>query len=140
MLSANGVDLKRLRLAGTGLWDDQTLFSEPLMTGAQFAGPDAAGWRAFSQRYRARYGGDPVRTATLVYDAVSLVTALVRANGPEGVTMAAIANPSGFSGLDGTFRFRADGTIERGLAIMEVKAGTVEVVSPAPRTFSGAQL
>lgn len=139
MLSASGVDLKRLRLAGTGLWDDPRLISDPLMEGAQFSGPDASGWRAFSDRYRARYGSDPVRTATLTYDAVSLVTALARAGGPQGVTIAAIANPSGFAGVDGTFRFRSNGTVERGLAIMEVKGGKAEVADPAPRSF-GAQL
>jgi ABC-type branched-subunit amino acid transport system substrate-binding protein len=136
MLSANGVDLKRLRLAGTGLWDDQRLFADPLFEGAQFAAPDLSGWRAFSDRFRARFGAEPVRTATLTYDAVSLVTAMVRATGPDGVSVAALSSPSGFSGVEGTFRFRADGTIERGLAIMEINGGAVQVASPAPRAFA----
>lgn len=140
MLSANGVDLKRLRLVGTGLWDSPTLFADPLMEGAQFAGPDATGWRAFAERYQARFGAYPVRTATLSYDAVSLVTALVRSGGPDNLTISAISNPAGFAGVDGTFRFRADGTVERGLAVMEVKGGAAQVVSPAPRSFAGATL
>ncbi|MEP9351774.1 penicillin-binding protein activator [Xanthobacter sp. KR7-225] len=136
MLAANGVDLKRLRLAGTGLWDDQRLISDAMFDGAQFAAPDLSGWRAFSERYRARFGADPVRTATLSYDAVSLVTAVVRASGPDGVSIAALSSASGFSGVEGAFRFRADGTIERGLAVMEIKAGAVQVASPAPRSFA----
>ena len=136
MLAANGVDLKRLRLAGTGLWDDQRLYSDAMFDGAQFAAPDLSGWRTFSERYRARFGADPVRTATLSYDAVSLVTAMVRASGPDGVSIAALSSASGFSGVEGAFRFRADGTIERGLAVMEIKAGAVQVASPAPRSFA----
>ena len=134
-LAAAGVDLKKVRPLGTGLWDDPRLFSNPQMDGAQYAGADANGWRSFSQRYRTRYGTDPVRTATLSYDAVSLVSAIVRSQGAEGLTDVTLTNPSGFNGVDGIFRFRPDGTNERGLAVMEIKAGSVQVVSPAPRSF-----
>ena len=34
-----------------------------------------------------------------------------------------LTNPSGFAGIDGLFRFRADGTNERGLAVMKVGTG-----------------
>ncbi|TCT06852.1 penicillin-binding protein activator [Aquabacter spiritensis] len=138
-LAAAGVDLKRVRPLGTGLWDDARLFGDPQMEGAQFAGPDAAGWRSFSQRYRARYNVDPVRTATLAYDAVSLVATIVRTQGAQGLTDAALTNPSGFNGIDGVFRFRPDGTNERGLAVMEIRGGAAQVVSPAPRSFSSGQ-
>ncbi|WP_245454045.1 penicillin-binding protein activator [Aquabacter cavernae] len=136
-LSAAGVDLTRVRPIGTGLWDDQRLFSNPLMEGAQFAAPESGGWRGFSERYRARFGTDPVRTATLSYDAVSLVATIVRAQGPGALTDASLTNPSGFNGVDGVFRFRSDGTNERGLAVLEIKGGAAQVVSPAPRSFMG---
>ena len=34
-----------------------------------------------------------------------------------------LTNPSGFAGIDGLFRFRSDGTNERGLAVMRVGIG-----------------
>ena len=71
-----------MQLLGTGLWDDPRLAAEPGAQGGWFAAPDPAGFRAFSGRYRQRYGQDPVRTATLAYDAVSLVAALVKTQGP----------------------------------------------------------
>ncbi len=37
----------------------------PAAQGGWFAAPDPAGFRAFAGRYRAKYGQDPVRTATL---------------------------------------------------------------------------
>ena len=41
------------------------------------------GFRNFSARYRGRYGQDPVRTASLSYDAVALVAALVKTQGQQ---------------------------------------------------------
>ncbi len=138
-LAATGVDLKRIRLLGTGLWDEPRLLSVPQMDGAQYPAPDAAGWRSFTARYKARYGSDPVRTATLAYDAVSLVGAIVRNQGPEGLNATTLTNPSGFTGVDGAFRLKMDGTNERALAVMEIRGGATTVVSPPPRSFSGGQ-
>ena len=50
---------------------------------AGIAAPESTGFRNFSGRYRARYGQDPVRTATLAYDAVALVAALVKTQGAQ---------------------------------------------------------
>ena len=44
-------------------------------------------------------------------------------------------DPSGFSGVDGIFRFRADGNVERGLAVLEIERSGAKIVSPAPETF-----
>jgi hypothetical protein len=60
------------------------------------------------------------------------------ANGAPGrrYTRTSIADANGFAGIDGIFRFRADGMTERGLAVMEVTApGQLSVVSPAATTF-----
>jgi branched-chain amino acid transport system substrate-binding protein len=47
-----------------------------------------------------------------------------------------LTNSSGFGGTDGVFRFRPDGTNERGLAVMQVTPGGAQIVSPAPRSFA----
>jgi ABC-type branched-subunit amino acid transport system substrate-binding protein len=134
-LAANGVNLKRVQLLGTGLWDDPRIFSTAALDGGWYAAPDAAGFRNFSSRYRARYGQDPVRTATLAYDAVALVAALVKTQGSQHFSEQVLASPSGFSGIDGVFRFRPDGPNERGLAVMRVAPSGGQVVSPGPHSF-----
>jgi len=134
-LSANGVNLKRVQLLGTGLWDDPRIFSTPALDGGWYAAPESAGFRDFSGRYRARYGQDPVRTATLAYDAVALVAALVKTQGLQRFSEAVLTNPSGFAGIDGVFRFRPEGTNERGLAVLRVAPAGGQVISPAPRSF-----
>ena len=69
--------------------------------------PTSTGFRNFSGRYRSRYGQDPVRTATLVYDAVALVAALTKTQGQRRFSEEVLTNTSGFTGIDGLFRFRA---------------------------------
>ena len=134
-LVANHVNLKRQQLLGTGLWDDPRIFSNAALDGGWYAAPEATGFRNFTTRYRAKYGQDPVRTATLAYDAVALVAALVKTQGAARFSEQVLTNPSGFSGIDGIFRFRADGTNERGLAVLRVAPGGGQVVSPAPKSF-----
>jgi len=134
-LTAAGANLKNIQLLGTGLWDNPRVFASPALQGGLYAAPDPAGFRSFSSRYRAKYGADPVRTATLAYDAVALVAALARTQGPTRFSPDVLTNPSGFAGIDGLFRFRADGTNERGLAVMRVGSGGGVAVAGSPKSF-----
>jgi ABC-type branched-subunit amino acid transport system substrate-binding protein len=137
-LTAAGVSPKRLQLLGTGLWDDPRIYAAPALDGGWFAAPDGAGYRNFAARYRARYKQDPVRTATLAYDAVALIAALVKSQGAQRFSQQILTNPSGFSGIDGLFRFRPDGTNERGLAVLRVATAGPQPISPAPKSFGGS--
>lgn len=135
-LSANGLDLHRIQLIGTGLWDDPRVFADPALQGGWFAAPDSTGYRNFTARYRRRFGQEPVRTSTLAYDAVSLVAKLASTQGARRFAAEVLTNASGFSGIDGIFRFRTDGTNQRGLAVLRVAPAGGEVISPAPRSFT----
>jgi ABC-type branched-subunit amino acid transport system substrate-binding protein len=134
-LAAARVNLKRAQLLGTGLWEDSQVFADQRMQGGLYAAPDSGGFRNFSARYRARFGQDPVRTATLAYDAVALIAALVKTQGAQRFSEQILTNASGFAGIDGIFRFRRNGTNDRGLAVLRVTSSGGQVVSPAPRTF-----
>lgn len=138
-LAANGVNTKKIQLLGTGLWDDPRILATPALDGGWYAAPDPAGFRAFAARYRAHYKQDSVRTATLAYDVVALIAALVKTQAPaQRFSVEVLTNPSGFSGIDGLFRFRLDGTNERGLAVMRVTPSGAQVISPAPKSFGAS--
>ena len=137
-LTTAGLPPKRLQLLGTGLWDDARIFNDDKLAGAWYTAPDPNGFRNFSGRYRGRYGQDPLRTATLAYDAVALVAALVKTQGDQRFSETTLTNASGFAGIDGIFRFRADGTNQRGLAVMKVAPGGGQIINPAPRAFPGS--
>jgi ABC-type branched-subunit amino acid transport system substrate-binding protein len=134
-LTAAGANLKNIQLLGTGLWDNPRVSNSAALRGGLYAAPDPSGFRAFSGRYRTKYGADPVRTATLAYDAVALVAALARTQGGQRFSAEVLTNPSGFAGIDGVFRFRPDGTNERGLAVMRVAPGGSQPVAGSPKSF-----
>ena len=135
-LASAGVNLKRVQLLGTGLWDDPHIFSTAALDDGWYAAPESAGFRNFTNRYRARFGQDPVRTATLAYDAVALVAALVKTQGAQRFSEQVLTTSSGFAGIDGIFRFRPDGTNERGLSVLRVAPSGGQAISPAPRSFA----
>jgi Periplasmic binding protein len=134
-LTAAGSNLRNIQMLGTGLWDNPRVFASQSLQGGLYAAPDPAGFRAFSGRYRQRFGSEPVRTSTLAYDAVALMAALARTQGPSRFAPETLTNPSGFAGIDGLFRFRSDGTNERGLAVMKVTTGGGVPVAGSPKSF-----
>src|SRR5215469_9270296 len=134
-LTAAGANLRNIQLLGTGLWDNPRVFASASLQGGLYAAPDPSGFRAFAGRYRTRFGSEPVRTATLTYDAVALVAALAKAQAGQRYTSDALTNPSGFAGIDGLFRFRPDGSNERGLAVMRVASGGGVPVAGSPKSF-----
>jgi branched-chain amino acid transport system substrate-binding protein len=126
----------KTKLLGTGVWNDPRVLKLPQLQGAWFSAPDNSGFDAFAQRYKAKFNSDPARLATLAYDAVTLAAALAQGGSPNPYNQAALTNISGFNGADGVFRFRADGSNERGLAVMEIAEDGAKVISPAPRSFA----
>src|SRR4029077_13804696 len=134
-LTGAGANLRNIQLLGTGLWDNPRVYANPGLQGGLYAAPDPAGFRSFSGRYRAKFGSDPVRTATLAYDAVALVAAWARARETQRLSPEVLTNPSGFAASDGLFHFRADGTNERGLAVMRVGSGGGVPVAGSPKSF-----
>ncbi len=138
-LVADNINTKKIQLLGSGLWeDDQRINSTAALHGAWYVAPDPTGYRNFAARYRARFKQEPQRTATLAYDAVALIAALVKTQGAQRFSPQVLTNPSGFSGINGLFRFRANGTNERGLAVLRVTPSGGQIISPAPRSFTGS--
>lgn len=129
------VDPREVKFLGTGLWDDADLGKEPSLVGGWYAAPSPAMRTAFSERYEAAFGKQPPRIASLSFDAVALTSALARLPREQRFSPVTLGNPNGFAGIDGIFRFLPDGSAERGLAVVQVNATGIEVISPAPRTF-----
>jgi hypothetical protein len=90
----------------------------------------------FDQKYKASYGSVPPRIASLAYDAVSLAVAMGRSPPGQRFTAQQITNPEGYQGVNGLFRFRPNGLIERGLSILEVTPNGPKVIAPPPARFA----
>ena len=139
LLSHYDLPPKTVKRLGTGLFDDEGLATETSLSGAWFAAPSPKLRKSFEQRYVSTYTAAPPRLASLAYDATALAAVLaqrsIKAGGKADFSRAAISNPNGFAGIDGIFRFRPNGTAERGLAILEFNRGSIRVIDDAPRTF-----
>ena len=133
------VDPAEVKFLGTALWNDPSLGSEPTLQGGWFAAPAPALWEGFQRRYRNTYGATPPRIATLAYDMTALAAVLARSASAPGqapdFSAARLTDPSGFSGIDGLFRFTEQGTVERGLAILEMNGQALREIEPAPQSF-----
>ena len=134
-LTTGGFVPGKVTLLGTGQWNETANLAEPALSGAWFAGPDPKNEITFNAKYREAFGANPPPLAALAYDAVSLVAALAKGEPYKRFTRAALADPNGFAGADGIFRFTPEGTAERGLAIISVAPDGFHVVDPAPTTF-----
>lgn len=138
-LRSAGVDLTRIKLLGTGVWNDPAVYNDASLTGGWFPSPEVSGFSAFASHYRSTYGSEPPLTASLAYDAVVLAAGLAKTAGVQRFQLSVITNPEGFlSSVNGLFRFNAFGTNDRGLAVYEVTGSTPSLVSAAPRAFTGA--
>jgi branched-chain amino acid transport system substrate-binding protein len=136
-LKKAGYDQNRTQTLGTGLWDNPVTSSTPIALGGIYAGVSPDLVQRFDDRYKSSYGTRPSRLASLAYDAVSLAVILSKGQPGQRFGAASITNPEGFQGINGLFRFRENGIIERGLAILQVTSNGVSVVAPAPSRFGG---
>ncbi len=136
-LRKNGV--KTAKILGTDRWDvDSALTSNAPMRGAWFAAVPDATYRQYATKYTTRFGKAPMRVSSLGYDSVLLI-ARVAQNWKVGTAfpVARLTDPEGFIGIDGAFRFFANGQSERMLEVIEVQAGKFATIEPAPTSFVG---
>ena len=130
------VDPNTVQFLGTGLWDDPSLILEPPLHGGWFPSADVATSAAFMTRFKATYGYDAPRLSTIAYDAMSLVLHLAR--NPvrdERFAPKSFKQSQGFLGLDGPFRIKTDGVVERRLAIIEIGRKALATIEPAASGF-----
>ncbi|MEI7608297.1 MAG: penicillin-binding protein activator [Rhodospirillaceae bacterium] len=135
LLAANRIDPARVRLLGTGLWDDPGIVRLPGIAGAWFAAPAPQARADFEGRFEGLYHHRPARLATLAYDATALAAVLARLPSRNSFDSVNLTNPSGFAGVDGIFRLRGDGLVERGLAVIEIGPQGPRVIDQAPTSF-----
>lgn len=139
-LGKTNINLKKIKLLGTGLWDDPEVAKIPELEGAWFVSSPPEPYRIFENRFMATYGYKPVRLASLAYDAVTLAATLGLSSPSGDINVAAMTDPRGYiSPANGLFRLNKDGSSERKLAVMEITSSGFKVIDPALRAFSDAQ-
>lgn len=139
MLPEAGLSPANIQYMGLSRWDTppQTL-ELPGVQGGWFTMPDPQRSAQFRNRFQAAYGSAPHSLAGLAYDGIAAVGALAQSGRPDALSRAALTQSAGFQGVNGVFRFGADNTTDRGLAVATVRNNQVVVIDPAPQGFGGA--
>ncbi len=134
-----GLNTTTTRYLGLTRWNaaPQALALPGLQNGL-FALPDQTLQNLFDSRYEAAYGDRPHPLAGLAFDGIAAIGALAASGNANALTKEALTSPQGFQGTSGIFRFLADGTNQRGLAVATVRDGAVVILEPAPRSFGGS--
>ncbi|PTX54448.1 amino acid/amide ABC transporter substrate-binding protein (HAAT family) [Litoreibacter ponti] len=134
LLPEQGVSPSVTKYIGLTRWDvpPQTL-QLPGVQGGWFALPDPGPVAQFNNRYNGRYGNAPHPLAGLAYDGIAAIGALQAKK--LAMSKGNLTQNSGFKGVNGVFRFRPNGTIQRALAVAQVSNNQVQIIDPAPKSF-----
>ena len=139
MLPEAGINSETMQYAGLARWDIPSQNLElPGVQGGWFTLPDRDMLARFSARYEEAYLSKPHHLAGLAYDGIAAIGALVFSSGQNALSKGSLIQQAGFEGVDGIFRFKQNGTNERGLAIARVENKQVEIIDPAPTSFGRA--
>lgn len=131
ILTYAGIGSDRIQLLGTGGWDFPNAGRSGAFVRGWYPGPDPHGWADFAQRFTRSFGQPPPRIASLAYDAVSVAITLSSAEPGQRFTAAALTRSGGFTGVDGSLRFRPDGLSDRALAVLELQTFGGNVIDAA---------
>jgi len=136
LLSFYDVDQPSVRLLGLRAWDEfHDLGIEPALVGAWFSAPPLAERAKFEKWYAETYGKMPPRLASIAYDATALAAVLASRGQVPDFSLDTLTNKDGFLGLDGVFRLRPDGSVQRAYAIIEVRRDGFRTLRSAPQSF-----
>ena len=126
-IRADAQENPRPLLLGHALWiADAGLANEPALHGALFPAPDERARNAFDGRYQQAFGQRAPRIAGVAHDAAVMAAGLAVA--PAGTTPDAMPR---FDGVDGPVQLRANGVVDRSLALFRVSPnGDAVLVEP----------
>ena len=104
---------------GTAMWDGSELLGDLTFTGAHFAALPTMN-ADFARMFTHITGAAPSRLDTFGFDAATLTLAMIHSN---QTAPGFLLNPSGYLGIDGLYRLRPNGVIERALQVMTITGG-----------------
>jgi branched-chain amino acid transport system substrate-binding protein len=126
-IRAGAQENPRPLLLGHALWiADAGLANEPALHGALFPAPDERARNAFNGRFQQAFGEPAPRIAGVAHDAALMAAGLAVA--PVGTTADVMPR---MEGVDGPVQLRANGVVDRSLALFRVAPnGDAVLVEP----------
>ncbi|WP_323764751.1 ABC transporter substrate-binding protein [Marinovum sp.] len=116
---------RETQILGSTQWAARDLEAVRALRGAWFAAPDPLRFAAFTRAYEEQTGQPAGIIAGLAYDGAELMRVL----GQTGrQSRRGLTRKESFTGVLGPYRFLASGLVERGLAVLEVGAGDINLI------------
>lgn len=134
IVNAINATSQRPQILGTGLWQEPSAVNYPSLNGALYASPSPNYKAQFEQNYRSNFGRFPEALTSLGYDATALIISFTKLGIKP--TSQALTSPEGFKGINGAFKFRADGLVERSLSVIQISGGSRRVVEEGSRNLN----
>ena len=120
------VDPNKVQFIGTGVWDDELFFDEPSLQGAIFSGIEKNKRDQFVNDYSNIYQDNPMRTATIPFDLIGIISYIIDSNLSVEETYSLLNDSSiKFDGIDGKFFFK-NNSIFRELDILQIFDGSAK--------------
>ena len=119
---------------GTSVWENTGLNKETTLNKAIYPRLSRTHSAYFNKKFQSLFGAYPNGLYALAYDAVALSSALARRN-PHDLDNA-IIHSDGFAGINGIFRFFADGKNQHSLDIVQITPSADVVIDSAPHRFA----
>ena len=100
------IDPNKVQFVGTGVWDDKAFFDEPALQGSIFSGIEEEKRKDFFKYYEYIYKEKPMRTATIPYDLMGIISYIMDNNMTLGKAYKLLDDGNiKFNGIDGKFFF-----------------------------------
>jgi ABC-type branched-subunit amino acid transport system substrate-binding protein len=115
-------------MMGTDIWESVARQLPKDLRGGRYVTASSPAWQGFEKRFETSFGYKPDRLAAAAYDAVGVAIAEKKETGRLSFDTAFLTRPSGFDGINGTFRFLPAGDNERALQVVEVGDGASPTV------------
>ncbi len=125
----------KIKYLGTSQLENPKIYNERAFRGAWYPSVSTKYTGKFDEAYKKYFNRKPIKIASLAYDAVSLINSLAK----DGeIERRDLLNPNGWTGINGIFRFKSNGSSERNMDIREVIGGSTtktKIISHAPFNF-----
>ena len=133
-IKAAGAGADKVQLLGSGLWDDRSIAGEPALYGGWFAASPPEQRREFESRFQATYGHPPPRLASLAFDAAALAAVLAKRRA-RPVLARGDPEPERLYRRRRVVPLHRSGLVQRGLAVLEVRAARARSCQPGAAEF-----
>lgn len=114
-----------VQILGSTQWAARDLQAVSALRGAWFAAPDPLRFAAFTKAYEEQTGQPAGIIAGLAYDGAELMRVLGQSGNQ---TKRGLTRDESFTGVLGPYRILKSGLVERGLAVLEVGAGDINLI------------